>query len=104
MDISNNIGNSPNVSNLIASSISKLNLNSVKKPNISFDEKIKPKKVETKEPIQEENIILTDENPKISIDVDDIQKYAQMVGEKVSVDDINYGIMYGRSVIADYIA
>ncbi len=104
MNISDNVGNSTNVSNLIASSISKLNLNSVKKPDLSVN---KDKFVDTpakKEIADEENVIITEEKPKVKIDVDDIQKYAKMVGESVSTEDINYGIMYGRSVIADYIA
>ena len=104
MEISSNISKNSNVSNLIASSISKLNLNSVKKPDLKLNKQIEEKNIPSEEIIQEENVIPTDEKPKTRVDVDDIQKYAQMVGEKVSVDDINYGIMYGRSVIADYIA
>ena len=36
------------------------------------------------------------------IDVAEIQKYASSMGETLSIDDINYGLMYGRSVIADF--
>ncbi len=99
-----NISENTNVSGLIASSISKLNLNSVKKPNINFGNE-KPQTKENLIPkIKEEEKNLVEEKPRKTVDVEDIQKYAKMVGENISVDDINYGIMYGRSVIADYIA
>jgi len=39
------------------------------------------------------------------VDTSDIKDYATRVGENhLSDDDIRYGIIYGRSVIADYIA
>lgn len=39
------------------------------------------------------------------IDVADIRKCAEYVGEfNISDDDIKYGLMYGRSVIAEYLA
>ena len=34
--------------------------------------------------------------------VEEIQHYASIMGESLSIDDINYGLMYGRSVIADF--
>ena len=38
------------------------------------------------------------------VDVADIRKYAEFVGEfNISDDDIKYGLMYGRSVIAEYL-
>ena len=38
------------------------------------------------------------------IDVNDVRKYAESVGEyNVSDDDIKYGILYGRSVIAEWL-
>ena len=37
-------------------------------------------------------------------DVNDIQKYAKIAGENLSEDDIKYGVTYGRSVIAEYLA
>ena len=104
MNVSSNVENRTNVSSLIASSISKLNLNSVKKPGLNLSsDNVSTKKAQEEIP-EEESIVLPDAKPEKIVDVDDIQKYAQMVGENVSVDDINYGIMYGRSVIADYIA
>ncbi len=104
MNISDNVNNSTNVSNLIASSISKLNLNSVKKLDLNLNKENISDSPAKQESVEEENTVISDEKPKIKIDVDDIQKYAKMVGESVSTDDINYGIMYGRSVIADYLA
>ena len=38
------------------------------------------------------------------INVAEIQQYASYMGENLSIDDINYGLMYGRSVIADFSA
>lgn len=38
------------------------------------------------------------------VDVADIRKNAEYVGEfNISDDDIKYGLMYGRSVIAEYL-
>ena len=38
------------------------------------------------------------------IDVADVRKCAEYVGEfNISDDDIKYGLMYGRSVIAEYL-
>ena len=38
------------------------------------------------------------------VDVADIRKCASFVGEfNISDDDIKYGLMYGRSVIAEYL-
>ena len=38
------------------------------------------------------------------VDVTDIRKHAGYVGEfNISDDDIKYGLMYGRSVIAEYL-
>ena len=46
-----------------------------------------------------ENNILKDQN------LDEIKQFAKSAGEEnISDDDITYGITYGRSVIADYIA
>ena len=36
------------------------------------------------------------------INVAEIQQYANLMGENLTIDDINYGLMYGRSVIADF--
>ena len=38
------------------------------------------------------------------IDVNEVRKYAESVGEfNISDDDIKYGILYGRSVIAEWL-
>ncbi|MBR2430992.1 hypothetical protein IKB17_05995 [bacterium] len=38
------------------------------------------------------------------VDITDIRKHAEYVGEfNISDDDIKYGLMYGRSVIAEYL-
>ena len=38
------------------------------------------------------------------VDVTDIRKHAEFIGEfNISDDDIKYGLMYGRSVIAEYL-
>ncbi len=38
-------------------------------------------------------------------DLEEIKKFAQSAGEEnISDEDIKYGVTYGRSVIADYIA
>ena len=38
------------------------------------------------------------------VDVSDIRKCAEYVGEfNITDDDIKYGLMYGRSVIAEYL-
>jgi len=103
-----NIDNSNNVSSLIASSISKLNLNTatrafenskkeLEKNNAEFDE--------VSQNIKQEDLSLINKKQAAKqIDVEDIQKYANYMGENLSIDDINYGLMYGRSVIVDYSA
>ena len=90
-----------NVANQVVASISKLNLNTAKrafeaqKPE-EKEEILEIQKPEKKEP---EPVINT---KKMAVDIEDIQKYAKYMGENLSIDDINYGLMYGRSVITDY--
>ena len=100
------IENSSNISNMIASSISKLNLNS--NSNSFVSNKPQHKKQEQNQIQENENddVKLVDEEKvsKSPIDVKDVQKYASLIGEDVSVDEIKYGLMYGRSVIADFSA
>ena len=89
-----------NLTNTVAASISKLNLNTAHR---AFEAQKPEKEEQITEIIEEQN-----EQPQISmvekmaVDVEDIQKYAKYMGENLSIDDINYGLMYGRSVIADY--
>lgn len=97
MDINNS-----NISSTIANSISKLNLStSTSKP---LKQQVETPNIEVeKETFKNEDIALIQEKePNNKINVEDIQKYANMMGEELSIDDINYGLMYGRSVIADY--
>jgi len=94
-----NINNNTNITNQVAASISKLNLNSATKA-FKVQEEKKDENVISE--VIEEDKKLTDKNFKNNIDIDDIQKYANYMGENLSIDDINYGLMYGRSVIADY--
>lgn len=96
-----NVNNSTDISSLISDSISKLNLKTKQAPlpNTSTKEFNKP----SLDNFEKEDKALIDENNiKNKIDVKEIQKYAQSVGETLSIEDINYGLMYGRSVIADY--
>ncbi len=111
MDINNNSNISANISanitNNVISSLSKINLNTAKRAFETAKEELnnetsKPKEEETKK----EDISLIDnkKTQKIPLDIKDVQKYADYMGEKLTIDDINYGLMYGRSVIADFSA
>lgn len=64
---------------------------------------LKPKEAEV-----EENRSETINAPKgilDRIDTQEVRKFAEYVGEfNISDDDIKYGLMYGRSVIAEYLA
>ena len=106
MDISNNT----NISAQIANSISKLNLNTTKlnfdaqnnKENTLSDE-LQTFKKDDIQLIDQGEIKKTAEKPANNgINVEEIRKYASYMGEELSIDDINYGLMYGRSVIADF--
>ena len=105
MDISNNT----NISSQIASSISKLSLNTARRafevqkeeentPNIELQE-IKKDDIQL---LDKGNTQQTAKKSNNGIDVSEIQMYANSMGESLSIDDINYGLMYGRSVIADF--
>ena len=67
---------------------------------------LKPKEAE-QENIIEETSVATKAAPKgllERVDVSDIRKCAEFVGEfNISDDDIKYGLMYGRSVIAEFL-
>lgn len=46
-----------------------------------------------------------DKNVLQNIDLVELRKYAEYAGESnITDDDIRYGLIYGRSVIADYLA
>ncbi len=107
MDISNNT----NISARIASSISKLNLNTARRAfevqkddentsNIELQD-IKKSDIQL---IEGKKATQTVKSSNGGINVEEIQQYANLMGENLSIDDINYGLMYGRSVIADFSA
>ena len=106
------ISNSTNISSQISNSLSKLNLTTAKRAfEVQKSEENTPE-VELQS-VKKDDIQLIDNkvvNERVqkassnAIDVQEIQKYASYMGENLSIDDINYGLMYGRSVIADFIA
>jgi hypothetical protein len=101
-----NVDNSNNVSSLIASSISKLNLNTATRAFETSKKELENNNAEfeeiSQETKQEDISLMNKKTPAKQIDVEDIQKYANYMGENLTIEDINYGLMYGRSVIADY--
>ena len=94
----------------LRNSISKLNLNTAKRAfEVQKNEENTPN-IELQE-VKKDDIQLVDEGKvqktakksnNNGIDVAEIQMYANSMGESLSIDDINYGLMYGRSVIADF--
>ena len=106
MDISNNT----NISTQIANSISKLNLNTARRAFEAQKSEENTPNIELQN-IKNDDIQLIDDkkieqtaNKQNTINVAEIQEYASYFGENLSIDDINYGLMYGRSVIADFSA
>ena len=45
-----------------------------------------------------------DKNMVSKINTQEVKNYATQINETLTDDDIKYGLVYGRSVIADYIA
>ncbi len=45
-----------------------------------------------------------DKNMVSKINTQEVKNYATQMNETLTDDDIKYGLVYGRSVIADYIA
>jgi len=103
-----NIQDNTNISSQVANSISRLNLNIAQNAfNVEKNQKNDQAKIPLNEDFKEQDKALIDKNTvrkntKNPIDVAEIQKYAQDIGENITIDDINYALMYGRSVIADY--
>lgn len=101
MDINNNT----NISNMVASSISKLTLNTASRAFETSKKVLNVPGQEEKATIEEEvkqestNFVL-----KNNINVEEIQQYAGLIGESLTLEEINYGLRYGRSVIADFSA
>lgn len=49
--------------------------------------------------------VKSDRNMLQNLDLVELKKYAELAGESnITDDDIRYGLIYGRSVIADYLA
>lgn len=106
-----NINSNTNISSMVSQSLSRLNLSNVNRSYKAGEEEEKNVKISNDELLNNEafekipddiNTITTE--PENNINVKEIQKYANLVGEELSIEDINYGIKYGRSVIAEYIA
>lgn len=95
------INNDTNISSLISNSISKLNLNTKQAP-LPQKSEVATENKSISDFKNEDTSLIEDNQITDKIDVKDIQKYASSVGESLSIDDINYGLTYGRSVIADY--
>ena len=106
-----NIDSNTNISSMVSQSLSRLNLNNVNRSYKAGEKEEKNVKISKDELLNNEAFekISDDKNtlpaePKSNINVEEIQKYANLMGEELSIEDINYGIKYGRSVIAEYIA
>lgn len=102
MDINNNT----NISNMVASSISKLTLNTASRAFEASKKTIKAPQTEEENNFEEEALIPQEDTKpmKSNVDVDEIRQYAGLIGESLTEEEINYGLRYGRSVIADFSA
>lgn len=59
---------------------------------------------EDKSPDISDGLEINDSNILENQNLDEIKKFAQIAGEEnLSNEDIQYGVTYGRSVIADYV-
>ncbi len=102
-----NIDNSVNISSVVSQSLSKLNINASNRSYKSGEKEENNAKIEDIEQSQDsvlKEISKETTRPNSNIDVAEIQKYANLMGENLTIEDINYGLMYGRSVIADFSA
>ena len=101
-----NIDNS-NISSRVASSISKLNITTATRAFKEVEQNTTNAELQT---VKKDDIQLIDrgeireKRANGAINVEEIQRYANSMGESLTIDDINYGLMYGRSVIADFSA
>lgn len=88
------------------SSIRQNNVNSLQNLNNINISKYAPKK-DLEQNTEVENLGINTRSSKNllqNIDLVELKKYAQSAGENITDDDIRYGLIYGRSVIADYLA
>ena len=61
-------------------------------------------KIAQPQPEVPEGISQNDNTLLKNVDVDDVKKYASLIGENnVDEEDIKYGLTYGRSVLADWV-
>lgn len=66
---------------------------------------VKPDMKQVQEPETASGVNTSDNNILKSQNIDEIRKYAEMMGEtNLSEEDIKYGLSYGRSVIVEYSA
>lgn len=89
----------------MVSSIGTSNINSIQM--FSAMNAFKTAQVQPQETVQEisEGIDINETSILKNQNLDEIKQFAKSAGEEnISDDDIKYGITYGRSVIADYIA
>ena len=100
-----NIDNNTNISSMVSQSLSRLNLNNINRSNKAGGKEEINDRITSSELIEEKIQTSTETNNDKSnsnINIEEIQKYASLMGENLSIEDINYGIRYGRSVIAEY--
>ncbi len=106
------INNTSNISSQIASSISKLNLNTARRAFETQNSEENTTNVELQTAKNDDIQLIDDKKVQQNVEktgagtinVEEIRQYAFSMGESLSIDDINYGLMYGRSVIADFSA
>lgn len=66
---------------------------------------VTPSQQTNKDPEVSSGVNIADNSLLKSQNVEEIRKYAEMMGEKnLSDEDIKYGLSYGRSVIVEYSA
>lgn len=66
----------------------------------------KPEEQVQQEPQVSDGVSVNDkQNILKNLDIEEIKKYASLTGEEnLSDEDIQYGLVYGRSVMADWLA
>ena len=83
------------------------NVNAVQLLNAmnAFKQSAAPVQKQDLEPEVSSGVNIEDDSLLKSQNIDEIKKYAQMMGEaNLSEEDIKYGLSYGRSVIVEYSA
>lgn len=87
----------------MVNAIGSQNINPVKMFNALNAFKANEQVQEGKGPEISDGIDINDNNILQNQNLDEIKKFAQTAGEEnLSNEDIQYGLTYGRSVIADY--